>query len=100
MVLLTREPTIVVELSHHFRRRHAGADESDRRTWTEPMTPGSVHHVPPGTAHRVADIGDVPLVFVSYWPSETGHDYRAIVEHGFGARVRRVNGRPELVPEA
>jgi glucose-6-phosphate isomerase len=71
----------------------------DRRTWTEPMRAGSVHHVPPGTAHRVANIGDNPLVFVSYWPSETGHDYRTIVEHGFGARVRSVNGTPTLVPE-
>jgi glucose-6-phosphate isomerase len=71
----------------------------DRRTWTEPMRAGSVHHVPPGTAHRVANTGDEPLVFVSYWPSETGHDYRTIVDRGFGARVRQVGGRPELVPE-
>jgi len=71
----------------------------DRRTWTEPMRAGSVHHVPPGTAHRVANTGDGPLVFVSYWPSETGHDYRTIVEHGFGARVRRIGGEPVLVPE-
>jgi glucose-6-phosphate isomerase len=71
----------------------------DRRTWAEPMRPGSVHHVPPGTAHRVANVGDEPLVFVSYWPSETGHDYAAIVARGFGARVRRVNGQPALVPE-
>jgi glucose-6-phosphate isomerase len=72
---------------------------ADRRTRTEAMRPGSVHHVPPGTAHRVANTGDEPLVFVSYWPSETGHDYRTIVEGGFGARMRRVDGRPALVPE-
>ena len=71
----------------------------DRRTWTELMRTGSVHHVPPATAHRVVNIGDDPLVFVSYWPSETGHDYRTIVERGFGGRVRRVDGRPTLVPE-
>jgi glucose-6-phosphate isomerase len=35
---------------------------------------------------------------VSYWPSETGHDYRTIREQGFGARVRSVNGVPRLVP--
>jgi glucose-6-phosphate isomerase len=70
-----------------------------RGTWTESMHAGSVHHVPPGTAHRVANIGDEPLVFVSYWPSETGHDYRTIVERGFGARVRRIDGRPTLVAE-
>ena len=71
----------------------------DRRTWTEPMRAGSVHHVPPATAHRVANTGTEPLVFVSYWPSETGHDYRTIVEHGFGARVRQIDGQPALVPE-
>jgi glucose-6-phosphate isomerase len=71
----------------------------DRRTWTEPMRAGSVHHVPPGTAHRVANTGAEPLVFVSYWPSETGHDYRTIIEGGFGARVRRIDGLPTLVPE-
>ena len=72
---------------------------ADRRTWTEVMHAGSVHHVAPGTAHRVANTGAEPLVFVSYWASETGHDYRTIVEQGFGARVRRVDGHAVLVPE-
>jgi glucose-6-phosphate isomerase len=72
---------------------------TDRRTWTERMRGGSVHHVPLGTAHRVANTGNEPLVFVSYWPSETGHDYRTIIERGFGARVRRVDGVPKLVAE-
>jgi glucose-6-phosphate isomerase len=71
----------------------------DRRTWMEAMTPGSVHHVPPGIAHRVANTGETPLVFISYWPSETGHDYRAIADVGFGARVLRVQGVPVLVAE-
>jgi glucose-6-phosphate isomerase, archaeal len=72
---------------------------ADRRTRTEPMRAGSVHHVPPSTAHRVANTGHEPLVFVSFWPSETGHDYRTIVERGFGARVRRIDGRPTVVAE-
>lgn len=71
----------------------------DRRTWTEPMRAGSVHHVPPRTAHRVANTGARALVFVSYWPSETGHDYRTIIERGFGARVRRRHGGAALVPD-
>jgi glucose-6-phosphate isomerase, archaeal len=73
---------------------------ADRRTWTEPMRAGSVHHVPPGTAHRVSNTGEDLLVFVSYWPSETGHDYRTIVERGFGARVRRIDGTPAIVAES
>jgi glucose-6-phosphate isomerase len=69
----------------------------DRATRVEPMRPGSVHHVPPRTAHRVANTGSEPLVFVSYWASETGHDYAAIRAHGFSARVRQVDGRPALI---
>ena len=71
----------------------------DRRTWIEPLRPGSIHHVPPATAHRVANTGDEPLVFVSFWPSETGHDYETIRNHGFGARLRRVGGKPALVTD-
>jgi glucose-6-phosphate isomerase len=68
----------------------------DRRTWTEPMTPGSVHHVAPGVAHRVVNTGEAPLVFVSYWASETGHDYRTIADRGFGVRVFRRGGVPSV----
>ena len=73
--------------------------DRDRRTRIEEMRPGTVHHVPPGTAHRVANTGAETLVFVSYWASETGHDYAAIKEQGFSARVRSVDGRAALVPE-
>lgn len=73
-------------------------DESGH-TWTENMVSGSLHHTPPRTAHRVANTGQQPLVFVSYWPSETGHDYATIRDRGFGGRVRMVDGRPVLVPE-
>jgi glucose-6-phosphate isomerase len=69
----------------------------DRVTRVEPMRAGSVHHVPPRTAHRVANTGCETLVFVSYWASETGHDYTTIRENGFGARVKNVNGAPQLV---
>lgn len=63
--------------------------ERDGTTRIEWMRSGSVHHVPAGTAHRVANTGDEPLVFVSYWPSETGHDYASICEMGFGLRLFR-----------
>jgi glucose-6-phosphate isomerase len=73
--------------------------DRDRNTRIEEMRPGSVHHVAPGIAHRVANTGDEMLVFVSYWASETGHDYQTIRERGFSARVREVNGAPALVTE-
>ena len=68
-----------------------------RETHIEPMRPGSVHPVGPGIAHRVANTGTETLVFVSYWPSETGHDYAAIRSEGFSARVKAVDGAPTLV---
>jgi glucose-6-phosphate isomerase len=72
--------------------------DRERRTWTEPMAAGTVIHVAPGIAHRTVNTGDEPLVFVSYWASETGHDYDAIARRGFGLRVFRRDGRPVIVP--
>ena len=74
--------------------------DAGRDTRIEEMRPGTVHHVGPSIAHRVVNTGAETLVFVSYWPSETGHDYQSIRDHGFSARVREVAGRPALVPEA
>lgn len=62
------------------------------------MRPGSVHYIPGRTAHRVANVGDTVLSFLACWPADAGHDYETIAAHGFGARLRAVNGRPELVP--
>ena len=70
----------------------------DRVTRIEQMRPGTVHHVPPGTAHRVANTGAEPLVFVSYWASETGHDYATIREQGFSSRLLNSAGQSRLVP--
>ncbi|MEP6755148.1 MAG: glucose-6-phosphate isomerase family protein [Chthonomonadales bacterium] len=71
--------------------------DRDRVTRVEEMRPGSVHPVGPGIAHRVANTGKDTLVFVSYWASETGHDYATIRERGFSARVRQVDSKPELM---
>lgn len=71
----------------------------DRRTWFEEMTPGSIHYIPGFTAHRVANTGPDVLSFTACWPSDAGHDYDTIAKAGFSARLRRVAGRPELIPE-
>ncbi len=73
-------------------------DES-RETWSEPMQPGSLHYIPGRTAHRVANTGGSELVFIGCWPSDAGHDYGAILEGGFGARVREVDGLAMLVAD-
>ena len=69
----------------------------DRETRMEPMSPGSLHFVPPNTAHRVANTGTVPLRFVACWPSDAGHDYESIRARGFGARLKSVDGKATLV---
>jgi glucose-6-phosphate isomerase len=71
-------------------------DES-RATRMEPMSAGTLHFIPPNTAHRVANIGHVPLRFVACWPSDAGHDYESIRKHGFGARLMNVNREAVLV---
>jgi len=72
--------------------------DTARRTWAEPMAPGSVHYIAGNVAHRVANTGQTPLKFVACWPSDAGHDYEAIRQKGFGARLFACNGEPVLVP--
>jgi glucose-6-phosphate isomerase len=71
--------------------------DHDRKTWTEPMTRGTLVAVAPGVAHKAANTGSEPLVFASFWPTETGHDYETIRVDGFSGRVRIVDGKAELV---
>jgi glucose-6-phosphate isomerase, archaeal len=68
-----------------------------RKTWTEEMSPGSLHHIPPRTAHRVANTGASPLHFVACWPSDAGYDYDEIRRNGFSARLFSIYGKPVLV---
>lgn len=69
----------------------------NREVRMEPMSPGSLHFIPPNTAHRVANIGSVPLRFVACWPSDAGHDYELIKKQGFSARLMEVDHQPTLV---
>jgi glucose-6-phosphate isomerase len=71
-------------------------DES-RKTRMEIMSPGSLHFIPPGIGHRVANTGSEPLHFVACWPSDAGHDYEIVRKYGFGARLLNVDGKAKLV---
>jgi glucose-6-phosphate isomerase, archaeal len=71
--------------------------DEKRESRMEPMSAGSLHFIPPNTAHRVANIGNVPLRFVACWPSDAGHDYESIRALGFSARLLNLNGKPTLV---
>jgi glucose-6-phosphate isomerase, archaeal len=63
----------------------------------EPMTTGSTHYVRGEVAHRVANIGSVPLVFVACWPSDAGHDYGTVLTERFGTHLVCRNGVPTLL---
>ena len=69
----------------------------DGKTITQSMTPGSVHYIPGRTAHRVANTGPEPLVFVASWPSDAGYDYARVRQPGFGKRLVKRDGRPCLI---
>lgn len=68
-----------------------------REVWAERMFPGSLHYIPGGVAHRVANVGDSTLIFSACWPSDAGHDYATIAQNGFAKRLKEVNGIPQLV---
>lgn len=70
--------------------------DEDRRITSERMTPGSIHYIAGGLAHRVANVGDEILTFWAHWPSDAGHDYDSIGQFGFAARVVDVDGCPVL----
>ena len=61
------------------------------------MTPGTVHYIPGCTAHRVANTGKEPLVFLASWPSDAGYDYGSIRTTGFGKRMVLRDGEPCLI---
>ncbi len=69
----------------------------DGETTSQTMTPGTVHYIPGYTAHRVANTGTEPLVFVASWPSDAGHDYARVRKPGFGKRLVRRDGGPCLI---
>lgn len=68
-----------------------------REVWAERMYPGSLHYIPGGVAHRVANVGNSMLIFAASWPSDAGHNYEAIAKYGFARRLKEVNGKPRLV---
>jgi len=71
--------------------------DEDRNTRMEPMSAGTLHFIPPHTAHRVANVGKTPLRFVACWPSDAGYDYEYIRKFGFSACLMNTNRGAVLV---
>lgn len=60
----------------------------------ERVMPGSVHIIPPFTAHRLINIGDETLSSLAVWPSVAGHDYASLAD-GFALRVLSSENNPQ-----
>jgi glucose-6-phosphate isomerase, archaeal len=71
---------------------------ADGRVVAEPMARNRMVYVPPYWAHRSVNTGTEPLVSFCIYGAEAGHNYGDIETEGFGARMLRVGGKPELRP--
>ncbi|WP_165021652.1 MULTISPECIES: glucose-6-phosphate isomerase family protein [unclassified Dysgonomonas] len=71
--------------------------DEQRKVWAERMFPGSLHYIPGGIAHRVANTGNQMLSFGACWPSDAGHNYEEIAQNGFACRLVDRNGVPNLI---
>lgn len=71
--------------------------DENRNVWAEKVFPGSLHYIPGGVAHRMANIGNSIFSFAACWPSDAGHNYSEIARNGFSARLIDVNGVPCLI---
>ena len=68
----------------------------DRVTRVERMVSGSLHYIPGDKAHRVVNVGRIPLTFWACWPSDVGYDYETIAQQGFSVRVMERAGKPSI----
>lgn len=71
--------------------------DKNRKTWAEKMYPGSLHYINGYTAHRTVNTGDSILSFGACWPSDAGHNYQEIIDKGFSARLKEIDGKPQLI---
>jgi glucose-6-phosphate isomerase len=63
------------------------------------MSAGSVHYIPGHDAHRFANTGDEPLVFIACWPSDAGCDYSTIEKSRFRWRLLKRDDGLAPVPQ-
>ncbi len=71
--------------------------DQTRRVWAERVFPGSLHYIPGGVAHRMANTGNGLFSFAACWPSDAGHNYQEIAAYGFSARLLEIDGKPQLI---
>jgi glucose-6-phosphate isomerase len=65
--------------------------DADGSAWTQDVQPGTIVKIDGKHAHRAANTGDTPFVFVVTWLSDCGHDYSSIETKGFGIVIPRTD---------
>lgn len=63
----------------------------------EKVFPGSVHHIPAHTAHRLVNTGSERLSALAVWPAVAGHNYNFLQEVGFKVRVLKSENGYKIV---
>ncbi len=71
--------------------------DEDRNCWAEKMYSGSLHYINGYIAHRTINTGTIKLFFGACWSSDAGHNYQKIMDNGFSARLKEVDGKPLLI---
>lgn len=72
-------------------------DESSGESRMVPLRANTVVYVPGHTAHRTANTGSEPLVYLGIYPSNAGHDYGAIADKNFRMVIVEENGLPAMI---
>ncbi len=62
-----------------------------------PLAPDTIVYVPGYTAHRTANTGSAPLVYLGIYPVQAGHDYATIAKQNFRHVLAEINGKPVLI---
>jgi len=71
--------------------------DENRNCSAEKIYPGSLHYISEHIAHRTINTGDSILSFGACWPSDAGHNYQEIMDNGFSARLKEIDGKPQLI---
>jgi glucose-6-phosphate isomerase, archaeal len=64
----------------------------------EALAPSVAVYVPPAWAHRTANTGTEPFIFLATYFAGAGHDYSSVERDGFSRRVYRGASGPEVRP--
>lgn len=71
-------------------------DETTGESRMVPLRADSVVYVPGHTAHRTANVGVEPLVYLGIYPADAGHDYGAIAARNFRMVIVEKEGVPVM----